>query len=265
MVKRLRLNEHKAELANDLIIIIKNGELSPPFFFLLAFLDVYPVGIEPAAVGLGVGLDTYETELRTNPFALTHGELAAAIGPFLAVQAVGETDHGFAAMSHTGLGVGDGEAEVDVFMDAGLVVNLILGGRLQRGNELLVLGLAAVGILAGKQQELEFFTDATDDQCLIVEAHHDETAHLSVGLRGEANLRGGHEFVGRGLLQQHVGHEPKVGFWLLAISNWLFIRVDTHGAEGGGDAELLVVVGLPLPLLTNGGAVELVTLLWVGY
>ena len=109
---------------------------------------MYPVGIEPAAVGLGVGLDTYETELRTNPFALTHGELAAAIGPFLAVQAVGETDHGFAAMSHAGLGVGNGEAEVDVFMDAGLVVNLILGGRLQRGNELLVLGLAAVGILA---------------------------------------------------------------------------------------------------------------------
>ena len=110
---------------------------------------MYPVGIEPAAVGLGVGLDTDKAELSTNPFALAHLEAAAAIGPFLVVQTIGKTNDGFAAMSHTSFHIRHRQSQVDVLVDAGLVVTLILSSGFERGNELLFLWFAAVGILAG--------------------------------------------------------------------------------------------------------------------
>ena len=111
-----------------------------------------PIGVEPATIGLRVGIDSDETELRTNPFALTHLESSIAVGETLAIEAVGEADNGLAAMSNAGLGIGDSETQVDVFVNAGLIVGFVLGTGFQRGNELLVLGFALVGIMAGKQQ-----------------------------------------------------------------------------------------------------------------
>ena len=53
-------------------------------------------------------------------------------------------------MGNTCLGIGDLEAQVDIFVNAGLIVYLILGSGLQRGNQLFLLSLATIGILAGE-------------------------------------------------------------------------------------------------------------------
>ena len=140
-------------------------------------------------------------------------------------------------------------------MNAGLVVCLVGGRRFQLGNDVLRLLLALVGSLARHLHQLERLPHAAHDESRVVESHHDETAKLPVGLRREAQLRGDGKLVGGRLLQQQVGHFPEV---LPALAQ--LVGVDAEGAEGCGHAELLVVVGMPLPLKPHRGRVELIAL-----
>ena len=183
---------------------------SSPLLLNSIFCDANPVGIQPSAVGLRIGIDGDETELGTYPLALFHGVGTTAVFELLAVLAPSEADLWIAAMGNACLGIGDLEAQVDVLMNAGLVVYLILSSGLQRGNQLFFLGLATIGILAGEHQQLELLPYPLDNQCLIVMTHHDQATHLTIGLRGETNLGGNGELVGRGLLEEEIGDEPEV-------------------------------------------------------
>ena len=122
---------------------------------MLLFLYVNPVGIQPTAICLGIGIDGNETELGTYPLALLHGIGAAAVLELLAVLAPGKADLRTATVGNACLGIGDLETQIDVFVDAWLVVYLILGSGLQRGNQLFLLSLATIGILAGEHEQLE--------------------------------------------------------------------------------------------------------------
>ena len=64
-------------------------------------------------------------------------------------------------MNITSLGITDFHLKVDVFVDAWLVVNFVLGSGFQRGDKLLLLGLAAIGVLTGKNHQLELLAFAT--------------------------------------------------------------------------------------------------------
>ena len=118
----------------------------------------HPVGLYPAAVRLGVGLYGHEAELGTYPLALAHGEGFAAGRELLAVLAVGKPHDGLAAVGLSGLGIADGQSQVDVLMDGRLIVGVVLGSGLQRGDELFGLRLALVGVVAGDLQQLELVT-----------------------------------------------------------------------------------------------------------
>ncbi len=148
----------------------------------LLLLYTNPVSVYPSAIGLGISVDGDEAELGTNPLALLHLVLTATRRELLAVPAPGEADKGLAAVSRTGLGIADAQPQVDVLVDAGLLVYFVLGGRLQCGYQLFLLGLAAVGILTGQNYQFELPSLAAYHQCLIVVTHHDNAAHLAVGL-----------------------------------------------------------------------------------
>ena len=51
-------------------------------------------------------------------------------------------------MGLSGLGIADGQSQVDVLMDGRLIVGVVLGSGLQRGDELFGLRLALVGVVA---------------------------------------------------------------------------------------------------------------------
>ena len=132
---------------------------------LLSFLwcDAYPVGIQPPTVGLRIGLCSYKSKLRTYPLALAHSEFFTAVSPFLVVQAIGKVHNGLAAVRLSGLGIGNGKAQVDVLVDARLVVCLVLCRGLQGGYDVLRLGLPLVGVLAGHLNQLELLAYAADN------------------------------------------------------------------------------------------------------
>ena len=58
--------------------------------FLLEVANPNPVGLYPAAITFRIGLDGHEAELGTNPLALLHLELVAAVLELLAVLTPGE-------------------------------------------------------------------------------------------------------------------------------------------------------------------------------
>ena len=142
-------------------------------------------------IGFCIGLGSNVAELGANPLALLHRELVAALLELLTVEAVGKVE----------LGVANRQAQVDVFVDARLIVSLIDGCGLQAGNDIFRLGLALVGGFTGHLYELELLSHAADDECRIVETHHDEATKLAVGLRCEAQFRGDGKLVGRSFLE----------------------------------------------------------------
>ena len=81
-----------------------------------------PVSLYPALVGLGIGVVGHIAELGAYPLAFLHLVLLAAVGEILATEAVGEPD----------LRVLHLQAQADVLVDAGLVVDLVDSCRLQR-------------------------------------------------------------------------------------------------------------------------------------
>ena len=60
--------------------------------FLLEVANPNPVGLYPAAITFRIGLDGHEAELGTNPLALLHLELVAAVLELLAVLTPGKME-----------------------------------------------------------------------------------------------------------------------------------------------------------------------------
>ena len=113
-------------------------------------------------------------------------------------------------MSHSGCIVAHCEAQIDILVNTWLIVYLVLGCGFQCSDQFLRLGIALVSILAGELEQLERLTHALHYQSGIVETHHDQAPHLSIGLRGHTDLGGYSKLVSRCLLQQHVGHLPEI-------------------------------------------------------
>ena len=126
-------------MSNAYIVFSNNGcqKTSPPLhnggdvFFVCSmtalcgdslFCDPDPVGIYPATITLGIGLYGYETELGSNPLAFLHLELIAAGRELLTVLTPGKGQFGILHL----------QAQVDVLVDARLVVDLVDSCRLQR-------------------------------------------------------------------------------------------------------------------------------------
>ena len=89
-----------------------------------------------------VGIRFYgdKAELGTNPLALAHGEGITSLGEAFAISGIGKA-HG-CSMLRTAIGIAaaeiaDRKAQVDILVDAWLVVDLVLGSGFQRGNQLL--------------------------------------------------------------------------------------------------------------------------------
>ena len=102
-------------------------------FNWLLFGNSDPVGINPTAIAFGISLYGHVAELGTNPLAFLHLELIATVLILLAVGAPGELY----------LRILDRKAQVDILMNAWLVVNLVNCRGLQRSNDLLRLRLAS--------------------------------------------------------------------------------------------------------------------------
>ena len=145
-------------------------------------------------------------------------------------------------------------------MNTRLIVCLVDGSRFQRRKDFLRLGVAFIGANTSHLHQLEFLAYTTYDHRGIVEPHHNQTAKLPICLRGHANLGRHRKLVSRCLLEQQIGYFPEI----LPILRQ-FIGENTEGAKSSRNTELLVIIGMPLPLFAQRGQVKLIAFHGVHY
>ena len=145
----------------------------------------------------------------------------------------------------------------DVEIDSGRVGYGVAARRCYGRNNFLLLPSTLVGVLAVVKLNAEAVAHTVGDERCIVHSHHDEAAILLFSFGCDAQFDGRREGRSRQFLEQKVGHVPKRS----RVSNIGVIQPQPSVVHG--HTKELLVVGLPLPLQTEGRGVELVRLLWI--
>ena len=228
-----------------------DGRLTIGFMALLSG-DAIPVDIHPAAVVRhDVGTGAEDAVLGANPCAFAHLEGLAQRVEFASVGAVGESAHHLLVMSALALAqffarVADFSAEIE-------------RGILECHRFIDCFSLALVGLAAFHLGEREALFGMFHREGGIVAPEDDETRALAhILFRGlEGHLRGDGLCGSGRLLQEHVGDVGKV---LIVLLDGERVEAEvSFVARAVGP--LLVVVGLPLPLESQGETIELVAFL----
>src|SRR5574344_609187 len=191
----------------------------------------------------------YKSKLGTNPFAFTHLEFIAYL--LITFTIATKSKSKFGAFLYN-------KSQIDVLINSWIVLYLVMRCGIQLSKHFDIFRGIGISLVTSDLLELELITYPLHNQCTVSSTHHDDASIIAILFGCHFYVSRSCKCISRSLLQQQIGRFPQVDEILAQL-----MVIHTEESIRSGLTEVLLVVGMPLPLQAQFSGIELITLCWI--